>query len=125
MKDVVFELEELVSKLEDPEARGAFHMSLGRLKNRIEDAFITTENYEEMIGQLSAKNAEISKELMGLRCEAEQGFDYYPGPSSECAMCQKEFDGDMNMIAHGLCTVCKSKFDSLHPGARLSPAAKN
>lgn len=104
------------------------------LNNRIEDLNTKLENYEEENGQLRAKNSELWTELVGLRREAEQGFEYYPGPSSNCVMCDVDItstEGEPNepkekiklRIAHGLCDECKPQYDQLHPESRVNPQA--
>lgn len=132
MNEALFELEKEIEKLDD-DAKSVLRLSLARVRNHASDMTTKLENYEEENEQLRAKNTELWRDLLALRREAEQGFDYYPGPSSHCLMCEVPLvvmkDGETeeqakDRVAHGLCDECKPQYDQLHPGARLKPEDK-
>jgi len=96
---------------------------LQRLMNKLEDLGSALDLAKVELDQARTKNTELWTELLALRREAEQGFNYYPGPSSHCVICECALSGDVQ-IAHGLCESDKENFDQLHPGARLNPQAR-
>jgi len=116
------------AELENPKA------TIQSLKNRIEDLEHNSEMWAQENSELRTKNAELSRELNSLRREAEKGFEYYPGPSSHCAMCEADLTNPLGKneskakverrVAHGLCDTCRPQYDQLHPGSRLSPQAE-
>lgn len=109
-------------------------MERQRLENKIQDLECQVEQLQAELAEKTDKVTELWTELNALRREADKGFDYYPGPSSNCVICDAgltETEGQPNepkekialRIAHGLCDECKPNFDTLHPGARVNPQA--